>query len=265
MGRVKRSIHAMGSHEECISSRDYVRLCDLIYSEAGIHLGSEKRTMLEVRVKRRLRALDLSSYAEYCDYLFGHNGLKEELVPLIDVVTTNKTDFFREPGHFTFLAAKALPEMTARNGNQLLVWSAGCSTGEEPYTLAIVLSEYAQTHPGFRFRILATDISTTVLEKAEFGVYADEVVSPVPPALKRKYFMRSRDRDSNRVRGLRPRAKGRRHFLPQCDHLLRPPHAGANPEQTFSSSGSERIHVRRARRDSARYESSPGAGWSGSL
>jgi len=200
MGRVKRSIHAMGSHEECISSRDYVRLCDLIYSEAGIHLGSEKRTMLEVRVKRRLRALDLSSYAEYCDYLFGHNGLKEELVPLIDVVTTNKTDFFREPGHFTFLAAKALPEMTARNGNQLLVWSAGCSTGEEPYTLAIVLSEYAQTHPGFRFRILATDISTTVLEKAEFGVYADEVVSPVPPALKRKYFMRSRDRYSNRVR-----------------------------------------------------------------
>jgi chemotaxis protein methyltransferase CheR len=200
MGRVKRPIHAMGSHEEGISSRDYARLCDLIYSEAGIHLGSGKKTMLEVRIKRRLRALELDSYAQYCDYLFGHKGLKEELVPLIDVVTTNKTDFFREPGHFNFLVENALPDMTARNGNQLVVWSAGCSTGEEPYTLAIVLSEYAQTHPSFRFKILATDISTTVLAKAEKGVYTAEAVEPVPEALKRKYFMRSRDRDSNRVR-----------------------------------------------------------------
>jgi chemotaxis protein methyltransferase CheR len=126
--------------------------------------------------------------------------LKKEIVPLIDVVTTNKTDFFREPQHFDFLAGKALPEMAARNGNQLLIWSAGCSTGEEPYTLAMVLSEYAETHPGFRFRILATDISTAVLAKAEKGVYTEEVISPVPAALKRKYFMRSRDRDSNRVR-----------------------------------------------------------------
>jgi chemotaxis protein methyltransferase CheR len=200
MGRVKRPVHAMANHEEGISHRDYVRLCDLIYAEAGIHLGSGKKTMLEVRIKRRLRALDLNSYAEYCDYLFGHKGLKEEIVSLIDVVTTNKTDFFREPGHFNFLAEKALPELATRNGNQLYVWSAGCSTGEEPYTLAMVLSEYAQTHPGFRFKILATDISTAVLAKAEMGVYTNEVVCPVPQALKRKYFMRSRDRDSNQVR-----------------------------------------------------------------
>lgn len=190
----------MASEEEGISSRDYARLCKLIYAEAGIHLGPEKRIMLEVRIKRRLRALGLGSYGEYCDYLFGHKGTKEETVPLIDVVTTNKTDFFREPGHFDFLAEEALPEMTARNGNQLFIWSAGCSTGQEPYTLAMVLSEYALTHPGFRFRILATDISTTVLAKAEMGVYTSEAANPVPETLKRKYFMRSRDRDSNRVR-----------------------------------------------------------------
>jgi chemotaxis protein methyltransferase CheR len=192
----------MSTHDESISTRDYTRLCGLIYEKAGIRLGSEKKTMLEVRIKRRLKVLDLGSYDEYCTYLFGREGLKEELVPLIDVVTTNKTDFFREPGHFNFLVERALPELTTREGGggPLLIWSAGCSTGEEPYTLAIVLSEYGLTHPGFRFRILATDISTRVLEKAEMGVYSKDAVDPIPATLKRKYLMTSRALGSDRVR-----------------------------------------------------------------
>jgi len=192
----------MSHHDESISSRDYARLCDLIYRQAGIHLGGGKQTMLEARIKRRLKALDLTSYSDYCDYLFGHQGLKEEITHLIDVVTTNKTDFFREPRHFSFLVDKALPELTSQSagGRPLLVWSAGCSTGEEPYTLAIVLSEYALTHSGFRFRILATDISTTVLAKAEMGVYSNDVVGPVSTPLQRKYFMRGRDPGSKRMR-----------------------------------------------------------------
>jgi chemotaxis protein methyltransferase CheR len=192
----------MSTHDENISTRDYARLCGLIYDKAGIRLGADKKTMLEVRIKRRLKALDLSSYGQYCDYLFGHQGLKEELVPLIDVVTTNKTDFFREPKHFNFLVERALPEFTARDGGgrPLLIWSAGCSSGEEPYTLAMVLSEYGLTHPGFRFRILATDISTNVLQKAEMGIYSSEVVSPVPTALKRRYLMMGKAPGSNRVR-----------------------------------------------------------------
>ncbi len=192
----------MSVRDEAISTSDYTRLCDLIYAEAGIHLGSDKKTMLEVRVKRRLKALGFGSYDQYCDYLFARQGLREELVSLIDVVTTNKTDFFREPGHFNFLVEKALPELTSRGGGgrPLLVWSAGCSTGEEPYTLAMVLSEYGSTHSGFRFRILATDISTGVLATAEMGVYSNDAVSPVPAALKRKYLMAGRDRGSNRVR-----------------------------------------------------------------
>jgi chemotaxis protein methyltransferase CheR len=192
----------MSVHDESISSRDYTRLCDLIYAEAGICLGSAKKTMLESRIKHRLKVLDLNSYSQYCDYLFERKGLKEEIVNLIDVVTTNKTDFFREPAHFNYLVDKALPELLSRNqtGRPFLVWSAGCSTGEEPYTLAIVLSEFALTHPGFRFRILATDICTTVLSKAEMGVYSSQVVAPVPTALQRKYFMRSREPGSDRLR-----------------------------------------------------------------
>jgi chemotaxis protein methyltransferase CheR len=192
----------MTAHDETLSSRDYARLCELVYAKAGIHLGPGKRTMLEVRIKRRLKALNLNSYGQYCDYLFAHKGLEEELVPFIDVVTTNKTDFFREPRHFSFLVERALPDLALANpgGSPLLFWSAGCSTGEEPYTLAIVLSEYALAHPGFRFRILATDISTTVLAKAEMGVYARDVVAPVPSALQHRYFLRSRDRASEKLR-----------------------------------------------------------------
>jgi len=192
----------MKAHDESMSAADYSRLCGLIYDEAGIHLNAEKKTMLEARIRRRLKALSIASFSEYCATLFGRNGIKDEIPHLIDVVTTNKTDFFREPKHFDFLTAKALPDLIARNrlGRPLLIWSAGCSTGEEPYTLAMVMSEYAEKHPGFRFRILATDVSTTVLAKADRGVYTNDVVAPVPAALKLKYLLRSRDRSSEQVR-----------------------------------------------------------------
>ncbi|MGA7522491.1 MAG: CheR family methyltransferase [Acidobacteriaceae bacterium] len=191
----------MSIHEATLSARDFNRLSAFVYREAGIRLGPEKRTMLEARLRRRLRSLNLESYSRYCDYLFADEGRREEVVPFLDVVTTNKTDFFREAGHFTFLSEQALPEMAARaEGRPVLVWSAGCSSGEEPYTLAMVLSEYAETHPGFRFQVLATDISTQVLEKAQLGIYTAEGVEPVPPALRRKYLMRGRERSSDQVR-----------------------------------------------------------------
>ncbi len=192
----------MPNRDECISAHDYSRLRKLVYEEAGIALGSERKTMLEVRIKRRLKQLAIASYGDYCDYLFSQHGMKEELVHLIDVVTTNKTDFFREPRHFDFLIEKALPALAASMASRrpVVVWSAGCSTGEEPYTLAMVLSEYGLGHAGFSFRILATDVSTAVLEKAQMGIYSSEAIRPIPAALKVKYFMRSRDRSSDRVR-----------------------------------------------------------------
>jgi chemotaxis protein methyltransferase CheR len=206
----------MSLAEDALSTKDFERLRSLIYKISGIKLNTDKKIMLEGRLKRRMTRLHLASYAEYCQYLFsGHAHDHEEIVHLIDVVTTNKTDFFREKAHFDFLTAKALPELTARIGNarELLIWSAGCSTGEEPYTLAMVLHEYAQTHLGFRYRILATDISTDVLARARTGIFKSEVVRPVPANLLRKYFMRSRNVESNVLRvvpELRERVEFRR-------------------------------------------------------
>ncbi|MGA7243218.1 MAG: protein-glutamate O-methyltransferase CheR [Terracidiphilus sp.] len=197
MGQAAAQAHAI--EEEGLSSRDFARLRELMHAETGICLSPEKKTMVEVRLKRRLRILNMATYREYCEFVFGCKGRKEELIYLINVITTNKTDFFREPAHFEFLAQRALPEL-AMNGRPFLAWSAGCSSGEEPYTVAMVLSEYAETLSGFRFRILATDISTAVLEKAELGVYTSECVAPIPLALKRKYLLRSRDSKSARVR-----------------------------------------------------------------
>jgi chemotaxis protein methyltransferase CheR len=109
--------------------------------------------------------------------------------------------------------ATALPELTSRNasGRPLIIWSAGCSSGEEPYTLAMVLNEYALTHTGFRYRIMATDISTSILKKALMAVYTEEVAGPVPRALKRKYFLRSREPGAGRVR-VSPELRGQVEF-----------------------------------------------------
>jgi chemotaxis protein methyltransferase CheR len=196
------SSHSMSARNDGLSDSDFDRLRTLIYREAGINLSSDKRAMMEIRIKRRFQSLAISSYAEYCDHVFSPRGKETELVHLVDVITTNKTDFFREAGHFDYLVAKALPDLAARNGpaRTSLVWSAGCSSGEEPYTLAMVLSEYVQTHPGFRFNVLATDISTAVLAKAAKGVFKAEVVRPVRKDLQRKYFMRSRDPESDLLR-----------------------------------------------------------------
>jgi chemotaxis protein methyltransferase CheR len=191
-----------GQEHEGLSNRDFERLRAFIHTEAGIALSPEKKLMLEARVKRRLKALEIESYSDYCNFLFQRGNTQREMVHLIDAVTTNKTDFFREPRHFDYLMERALPDMVARcdTGRPITIWSAGCSTGEEPYTLAILLNEYARTHSGFRFRILATDISTTVLEKARTAVYTEDVIAPVPADLRRRYFLRSKDRQSRRVR-----------------------------------------------------------------
>lgn len=192
----------MSMRQEHLAPNEYARLSKLIYDVAGIQLGTDRQVMLESRINRRLKSLDLTNYAEYCSYLFGIHGQREEIVHLIDVVTTNKTDFFREPAHFTYLMQKALPDMIAHNdsGRPLLIWSAGCSTGEEPYTLAMLLSEYAEQHPGFQFRLLATDISTSVLAKAQNAVFTGQVAAPIPVDLQQKYLMRSRNRGSDLVR-----------------------------------------------------------------
>lgn len=188
----------MIARDENLSSADFERLRVLIHQQSGIVLNAEKRTMLEIRIKRRLRALGSHSFAEYCDYVFGPEGRSAELTDLIDAVTTNKTDFFREAHQFEYLRAKVLPALAFKR--KVLIWSAGCSTGEEPYTLAMVLNEFAECEARFDFEVLATDISTAVLAQAQSAVYKAEAVDRVPAALRRKYFMRSRDPASDLMR-----------------------------------------------------------------
>ena len=187
-----------------LSGNDFRRLSSFIRSECGIKMPEQKRIMLEARLRKRLRALGIESFGEYCDFLFSPEGLEQEKLHMIDVVTTNKTDFFREPKHFDYLTQHAIPELFRLHGagmrQGLSIWSAGCSTGEEPYTLAMVLTEYAQSQPGFRFSILATDISTRVLEKALRAVYKEERVGLMPASMKKKFLMRSKERERGLVR-----------------------------------------------------------------
>ncbi len=189
---------------EKLSEKEFKMLSRFIYDQCGIKMPPVKKTMLETRLRRRLRETNINSFDEYCDFLFSDKGIRNELIHMIDVVTTNKTDFFREPVQFEFLTQNVLPflisEFNAGMEKTLKVWSAGCSSGEEPYTLAVVLSEFARTLPGFGFSIKASDISTSVLEKAVLGIYDAERIAGLPIVLKQKYFLKSKDPNRKQVR-----------------------------------------------------------------
>ncbi|HEY4284753.1 MAG TPA: CheR family methyltransferase, partial [Chthoniobacterales bacterium] len=160
-----------------------------------------KLPMLQSRLHRRLRQLEIDSIEKYEEYLFAPENTQREIVHFIDAVTTNKTDFFREPEHFRFLASTALDEHR-RHGrsHRFTLWCAGCSSGEEPYTLAMVLAQYAASHAGFDFAILATDISTRMLDHARTGIYDESRIDPIPIALRQAYLLRSGDRSRKQVR-----------------------------------------------------------------
>jgi chemotaxis protein methyltransferase CheR len=181
-----------------LSERDFIRLSDFFHARCGIKLPPAKKTMLEARLGKRMKAHGIGNYALYCDYLFSNEGLELELDFAIDAVTTNKTEFFREPAHFDFLINRVIPDLVAHQGagvrRPLMIWSAGCSTGEEPYTLAMIASEAARNYEGFRFSIVATDISTRVLETAKKAIYEKDRIAPVPDNIKRSYLMRGKNK-----------------------------------------------------------------------
>ncbi len=186
-----------------LSRKNFARFAEFITSELGIKMPESKLTMVQSRLLRRVRELQLNSVEQYSQYFFTSSNA-EEREHFINAITTNKTDFFREAEHFDFLTRVALPSLgrTAgyRPGSRLRVWSAGCSSGEEPYTLAMVLNEYALAQPGFDFAILGTDISTRVLNLAREGIYQESQTVPVPPELRRKYLWQGRDKSQRLVR-----------------------------------------------------------------
>lgn len=196
-------LHTNNLSPPVLSQSVFNRLGAFIHTRFGIKMPDSKRVMIESRLRKRLKVLNIKSYAEYCDFLFSDDGLDSELHHFIDVVTTNKTDFFRNPNHFRFLTNKALPQLVksgAGTKRALNVWSSACSQGDEPYTIAIVMSEFARNSETFDFSILATDISKKVLEVAQHGIYPHNHIETIPLDLRRKYLLKSKDKNKDLVR-----------------------------------------------------------------
>lgn len=185
-----RVVQMDGFFEPPLTAEAYRFVVDVVYRHSHIRLGEDKQALLANRLRHRLRNLGLKSYREYCDLLRSPGG-GEEIEHLVDLISTNHTKFFREPEHFSFLTRKALPALmpkVVQEGTPLRVWSAASSSGEEPYTLAIALSEAMRAYPSVPWEIFASDISRRMLDRAQQGIYRMEAVEPVPPDLLKRYF-----------------------------------------------------------------------------
>lgn len=180
---------------DLLSPAAFEDFSQVINTQLGIKMPPSKRTMLQSRLQRRAREIGIESVASYHRHFFSNPTTQfEELEHLLNLATTNKTDFFREPDHFDHLVRVALPEWRKTQGGDgnFRIWCAGCSTGEEAYTLSMVLHEEAARQP-FNFTLLATDVSTRVLRHAMDAIYPVEHISPIAQNLRHKYLLRSRD------------------------------------------------------------------------
>jgi chemotaxis protein methyltransferase CheR len=169
------------------SDADFEQYRTLIYNESGIHFTPTNRSILESRLKERLREKNIDSVRTYYAQITGN---KEELKAFLDSITTNLTRFFRNQGHFDALEHFVVPELlkikAGSGSNTLKIWSAGCSTGEEPYTIAMLLSDILP--PAWKYEIIASDISLKCLMTAKEGFYADSRITGIPDAMLKKYF-----------------------------------------------------------------------------
>ena len=171
-----------------LNEKHFKKVSQLVYRFSGINLKDGKEALVRARLMKRLRALGMGSFEEYFKYIESDRG-GEELSCMLDAMTTNKTFFFREAGHFNYLCEKILPEL---KGQKLRFWSAACSSGEEPFSLAILLMENVPQIKSMDVRILATDISTKMLNKARRAVYEEGTLRDVPRLLLQKYFIKVR-------------------------------------------------------------------------
>jgi chemotaxis protein methyltransferase CheR len=179
-------------HDGALSAQAYRTIVEIVYEHSRIKLGNDKQTLLSNRLGKRLRELGIASYDDYCARLKSL-GAQEEIEHLVDLISTNHTRFYREPDHFAYLTEKILPGLIPRLHTErapLRIWSAASSSGEEPYTLAIVLSEYLRAHPSLTWKIEASDISRSILAKAEKAIYRMDAVEPVPFELLKRYFQK---------------------------------------------------------------------------
>lgn len=169
---------------------DFEKISQILYQYSGIRLTSGKEELVRSRLMKRLRALGIDSFRNYLRYI-KEDRTSQELHVMIDSLTTNKTSFFREKQHFDYMRTQIIPELKKR-ATGVRLWSAGCSSGEEPYSIAMLLCEEWPQIENFAVRILATDISTKILAKARAGEYERENLQDVPPGYLPKYFNQTR-------------------------------------------------------------------------
>ena len=193
--------------EPRLAERDFQRISRFIRGALGIQLPLAKRTMVEARLRKQLRHHDFQNFREYVDHVLDEGCPKQDRQLFLDLITTNKTDFFREPDHFDHLVDVAVPTLHDRYGSgtrrPFRVWTAASSSGEEPYTIAMVLAELKDENPRFDFEILASDISRRILERAHRAVYRAHQIEPVSKERKKRWFLRSRDPQSDEVKVVR--------------------------------------------------------------
>ncbi len=175
-----------------LSRKDFLRIKDVIYKHCGINLVDGKQALVTTRLGKRLRTLkNFKSISEYVDYVLSPEN-KKEFSAMVDAISTNLTCFFREKQHLDYMVKTALPSLMKRkrskNDKRIRIWSAGCSSGEEPYSLAISLLEHVPANENWDIKILASDVSTRMLERAQAGSYDKSQVENVPLPIKNKYF-----------------------------------------------------------------------------
>jgi chemotaxis protein methyltransferase CheR len=199
-----------------LGKREFDLLRQLILEWSGIRLAPTKRLLLQNRIGRRVRALGLPSFQAYYDYLCTVKGRRKERANLWSAVTTNETHFFREPHHFDVLRRVILPRVikSRRLARTIRVWTAGCSTGQEPYTVAMVVDDVLRDHADWTYRVVATDIDPVVLETARGGRYPADLAAEIPP----KYLMRHIERDGEMIQ---VRGELRRHVTFEQQNFAR--------------------------------------------
>jgi len=183
-------------YSEELTSNEFDRLSSFIYSEYGLKMPISKKLMMEGRLKRRLVSCNIDNFNEYIEYVFSLAGREHELIHMVDALTTNKTDFFREDHHFKFLIDIVCPKVSA--AKKLSVWSAGCSSGEEPYSIALTL-EKTRVNNFFEYEIFGTDLSSDILNKASMAIYPMNIHG-LTVDLKNKYFLKSKNKEIPTIR-----------------------------------------------------------------
>ncbi len=181
---------------------DFIKFSRLVYDQSGISLSESKKELVKARLGKRIRKGKFQSFRAYYNHVINDQS-GEEMILLLDSISTNFTHFFRENHHFEYLKNQLLPQIknrTGRNPKKIRIWSAGCSSGEEPYSIAITLLESLAPVSDWDLKILATDISTKVLTNAQSGIYLKEKIEALPPGLIKKYFLQGENQWQNYVK-----------------------------------------------------------------